>query len=188
MQAEMKLYGHYPILVGDNASLLVPATLGELNALSCPGRQYHTGLLQIATNAIDAAAKLHNDNLNTTLPEEVHASLKAYLADATVTNSSLHDEVAQHLLYQAFYVLVPGMGVELYGSQQADHYTHTHTYCFHVKLCEVFDETPLPVMGSTGFLMKGISFSPFMRNKWPEMGELQPLNGTNLPAPPSYDV
>jgi len=103
MQAEMKLYGHYPILVGDNTSLLVPATLGELNSLGCPGRQYHTGLLQIATNAIDAAAKLHNDNLNTTLPEEVHASLKAYLADTT--NSSLHDEVAQHLLYPAFNML-----------------------------------------------------------------------------------
>jgi len=113
--------------------------------------------------------------------EEVHASLKAYLADAT--NSSLHDEVAQ---LPAFNVLVPGMGVELYGSQQADHYTHTHNYCFHVKLCEVFDETPLPVMGPTGFLTKGISFSPFMRNKWPGMGELKPLNGTNLPAPPSY--
>jgi len=99
MQAEMKLYGHYPILVGDNASLLVHATLEELNALGCPGRQYHTGLLQIATNDIDAAAKLHNDNFNTvtTLPEEVHASLKAYLANAT--NSSLYDEVAQHLLY-----------------------------------------------------------------------------------------
>jgi len=60
----MLRYGHYPILVGDNASLLVPATLGELNALCCPGRQYHTGILQIATNAIDAAAKLHNDHLN----------------------------------------------------------------------------------------------------------------------------
>ena len=44
-----KLYGHYPILIGDNASLLVSVTLGELNALGCPGRQYHTGLIQIAT-------------------------------------------------------------------------------------------------------------------------------------------
>ena len=126
MQAEMKIYGHYPILVGDNASLLVHATLEELNALGCPGRQYHTGLLQIATNDIDAAAKLHNDNFNTvtTLPEEVHASLKAYLADAT--NSSLHNEVAQHLLYPAFNMLVPDMGVESYGSQQSNHYTHVH--------------------------------------------------------------
>jgi len=79
---------------------------------------------------------------------------------------------------------VPGKGVELYGSQEADHYTHIHNYYFHVKQCEVFDETPLPVMGPTGFLTKGISFSPFIRNKWPEMGELKPLNGTNLPAPP----
>jgi len=39
-------------------------------------------------------------------------------------------------------------------------------------------------MGPTGFLTKGISFSPFMRIKWPEMGDLKPLNGTNLPAPP----
>jgi len=84
-------------------------------------------------------------------------------------------------------MLVPGMGVELYGSQQADHYTHVHNYCLHVKLCEVFEETPGPllVMGPTGFLTKDISVSPFMRNKWPEMGELKPLNGTNLPAPPS---
>ena len=138
---------------------------------SCPGRQYHTGLLRIATNAIDAAAKLHNDNLNTTLPEEVHVSLKTYLAD--VTNSSLHDELVQHLLYPVFNMLVSGMGVELYGSQQADHYTHIHNYCFHLKLCEVFDETPLPVTGPTGFPTKGISFSPFMRNKWPEMGNLK---------------
>ena len=169
MQAEVKRYGHYPILVGDNASLLVPATLGELNFPGCPGRQYHTGILQIATNAIDTAAKLYNNHLNTTLPEEVLFPLKAYLSDAT--NSSLHDKVAQHLLYPPFNMLVPGMGVEQYGSQQADHYIHVHNYCFHVKLREVFDETPLPVTGPTGFLTKGISFSPFMRNKWPEMGD-----------------
>jgi len=149
MQAEMKLYGHYPILGGDNASLLVSSTLGELNALV-----------------------------------EAHASRKAHLANAT--NSSLHNKVAQHLLYLAFNMLVLGMGVDLYGSQQANHYTHTHIHCFHVKMCEVFDETPLPVMGPTGFLTKGISFSPFMRQKWPEMGDLKPLNSTNLPAPSSY--
>jgi len=179
MQVEMKRYGHYPILVGDNASLLVPATLGELNSPGCPGRQYRTDTLHIATNGIDAAAKLHNANLNTTLPEEVHVSLKAYLSDAT--NSSLHDEVAQDLLYPPFNFLVPGMGVDLYGNQQADHYTHVHNYCFHVILCEVFDETPLPVTGPAGFLTEGISFSPFMRNKWPEMGDLKSLNGSNLP-------
>jgi len=78
-------------------------------------------------------------------------------------------------------MLVPGMGVEQYGSQQANHYTHVHNYCFHVKLCEVFDETPLPVTGSAGFLTKDISFSPFMRNKWPEMGDLKFLNGSETP-------
>eukprot|EP00277_Geminigera_cryophila_P044639 CAMPEP_0173076006 /NCGR_PEP_ID=MMETSP1102-20130122/12074_1 /TAXON_ID=49646 /ORGANISM="Geminigera sp., Strain Caron Lab Isolate" /LENGTH=158 /DNA_ID=CAMNT_0013945621 /DNA_START=924 /DNA_END=1397 /DNA_ORIENTATION=- len=106
------------------------------SSLGCPGRQYHSGLFQIATNAMDATDILHNDNLNTTLPEEAHASLKAYLADAT--NSSPHDEVAQHLLYPVFNMIVPAMGVELYGSQQADHYTHVHNY-FHAKLCEVFE-------------------------------------------------
>ena len=39
-------------------------------------------------------------------------------------------------------------------------------------------------MGPTGFLTKGISFSPFMRKVWPEMGDLKPLNGTNPPNPP----
>jgi len=102
----------------------------------------------------DAAVKVHNDNLNTTLPEEVHASLKTYLADAT--NSSLYDEVDQYLLYPVFNMVVPGIGVELYGRHQTDHYTHVHNYCFHVKLCEVFDETPLPVTGPTGFLMKSL--------------------------------
>jgi len=38
IQAEMKRFGHYPILVGDNASLLVSATLGELNS----PREHHT--------------------------------------------------------------------------------------------------------------------------------------------------
>ena len=132
MKAEMKRYGHYPILIGDNTSLLVTATLGKLNSLDCPGRQYHTGLLLIASNAIDAAVKLHNNNLNTTPPEEVHVSLKEYLADST--NSSLHDEVAQYLFYPAFNMLVPGMGVELYGSQQSNHYTYANNYCFHLKL------------------------------------------------------
>jgi len=115
MQVEMKLYGQYPILVGDNASLFVSATLGELNSPGCPGRQYHTGILQIVTNVNDAVTKLHNVNLNTTLPEEVHASLKAYLSDAT--NSSRHDKVTQPLLYPPFNMIVPGMGVEQYGSQ-----------------------------------------------------------------------
>ena len=59
-------------------SRLIPATLGELNAIGCPGRKYHTSLLQISRNAIDAAADLHSNNLNNTLPEDVHVSLKAY--------------------------------------------------------------------------------------------------------------
>ena len=123
----MTRYDHYTILVGGNASLLVSVTLGELNSLGCPGRQYHTGLLHIGTNVINDATNLHNDNLNTTLPEEVHASLKAYLSDAT--NSLLHDEVTQHLLFPPFNMSGSGMGVEQYGSQQSDHYTHVHNYC-----------------------------------------------------------
>jgi len=56
-----------------------------------------------------------------------------------------------------------------------------------VKLCEVFDETPLPVTGPAGLLTKDIFFSPFMRTKWSEMGELKCLNGSkNLPKPRSY--
>ena len=49
----------------------------------------HTGLLRIATNAIDAAEKKQNDNLNTTLPEEVHASLKIYLFDHVILTEIL---------------------------------------------------------------------------------------------------
>ena len=182
MQAEMTRFGHYTILVSDNASLLVSATLGELNSLGCPGREYHTGLLHIGTNAINAAANLHNDNLNTSLPEEVHTSLKAYLSDAT--NSLLHDEVTQHLLFPPFNLLVPGMGVEQYGSQQVDNYTHAHIHCVHTKLCEVFGETPLPVTGPPGFLTKGIAFSPFMRIMWPDLGDLKCLNGSKKPPKP----
>jgi len=70
-----------------------------------------------------------------------------------------------HLLYPPFNLIVSDIGVDLYGNQKVDHYTHVHNYCFHVKLCEVFDKTPLPVTGSTGFLTKGFFFSLFMRNK-----------------------
>ena len=49
------------------------------------------------------------------------------------------------------------------------------------------DETPLPVTGPAGFLTKGIAFSPFMRTKWPDMGDLKCLNGSKkLPKPKSY--
>ena len=94
MQAEMLRYGQYQILVADNVSHLVHVTLGEL-AFSCLGREFYTGLLRIARNAIDTTAQLHNNNLKNTLPdrdsEEVLVSLKEYFAD--VNNSSLHDEI-----------------------------------------------------------------------------------------------
>ena len=53
-------YGHYQILAADNVSRSIFSTLGELNAISCPGREYHTGLLQIYRNAIDADANMYN--------------------------------------------------------------------------------------------------------------------------------
>jgi len=68
-------YGHYQILAADNVSHSIPPTLGELNAISCPGREYHTSLLKISRNAIDAAVDLHNNNLNNTLHEDVLACL-----------------------------------------------------------------------------------------------------------------
>jgi len=124
-KAEMLRYGHYQILVAETSLTLCPVALVELNAIGCPGLEFHTGLLSIARNAIDAATQLHNDNLSTTLPEEVHVSLKEYFAG--VNNSSLHDEIVQHLLYPAFNMLVPGTGVELYGSQRVDQYIYALT-------------------------------------------------------------
>jgi len=60
----------------NNVSSLIPLTLGELNEIGCPGREHRTGLICISTNAIDAAAELRNNNLNNTLPKDVHVSLK----------------------------------------------------------------------------------------------------------------
>jgi len=87
-----KAMWHCHILTANNISRPIPATLGELNAISCPGHEYHTGLLQISRNAIDATADLHNNNLSNTLHIDLHVSLEEFLAD--VNNSSLHDEVA----------------------------------------------------------------------------------------------
>jgi len=90
-------YGHYQILAADNVSRSISATLGELNAISCPGREYHTGLLQISRNAIDADADMYNSNLNNTLHEDVNVSIKEFLAD--VNNSSLRDEVVSPICF-----------------------------------------------------------------------------------------
>jgi len=105
--------------------------------------------------------------------------LKHIFAEAS--NSSLHDEVAQHLFHVSG---TAGHGSRIVGSQQADHYTHTHIYCFHAKkLCEVFDQTPSR-QDFSRWARQDFSFSSFMRKVRPEMCDLKPLNGTNPPTPP----
>jgi len=76
-------YEHYQILAVHNVS----RTLRQLNTISCPGREYHNGLLQISRNAIDGDADIYNNNLNNTLHQDVNVSIKEYLAD--INNSSL---------------------------------------------------------------------------------------------------
>jgi len=87
-------YGHYQILAVDNVSRSISGTLRELNTISCPGREYQNGLLQISRNAIDADADMYNNNLNKTLHDDVNVSIKEFLAD--VNNSSLRVEVVGH--------------------------------------------------------------------------------------------
>jgi len=115
MQAEMLRYGQYQILVADNVSHLVHVTLGELNAFSCLGREFYTGLLRIARNAIDTTAQLHNNNLKNTLSdsEEVHVSVKEYFAD--VNNSSLHDEIVGFHFH--LYLLLCGLHLKVLSHQ-----------------------------------------------------------------------
>ena len=93
-------YGYYQILAADNVSLSVSATLRELNTSSCPGREYHNGLLQISRNAIDADADMYNNNLNNTLHEDVNVSIKELLADDN--KSSLRDEVVSLIWFFSF--------------------------------------------------------------------------------------
>jgi len=72
-----------------NVSRSISATLRELNTISCPGREYHNGLLQISRDAIDGDA-VYNNNLNNMLHEDANVSIKEFLAD--INNSSLSDE------------------------------------------------------------------------------------------------
>jgi len=90
-------YGLYQILAVDNVSRSISATLGELNTISCPGREYHNGLLQISRNAIDADADRYNNNLNNTLHEDVNVSIKEFLAD--VNNSLQRAEVVSLICF-----------------------------------------------------------------------------------------
>jgi len=90
-------YGHYRILAADNVSRSIYATLGEFNAIRCPGREYHTGLLQISRNAFDADADMYNNNLNNTLHEDENVSIKEFVAD--VNNSSLRDEIVSLICF-----------------------------------------------------------------------------------------
>jgi len=83
-------YEHYQILAAHNVSHSISAMLRERNTISCPGRKYHNGLLQISRNTIDADANMYNNSLNNTLHEDVDVSIKEFLAD--VNNSSLSEE------------------------------------------------------------------------------------------------
>ena len=90
-------YGYYQILAADYVSLSISATLRELNTSSCPGREYHNGLLQISRNAIDADADMYNNNLNNTLHEDINVSIKEFLAD--VNKSSLRDKLVSLICF-----------------------------------------------------------------------------------------
>jgi len=90
-------YEHYQILAAHNVSRSISATLRELNTISCPGREYHNGLLQISRNAIDGDADMYNNNFNNTLHEDVNVLIKEFLAD--INNSSLSDEVVSLICF-----------------------------------------------------------------------------------------
>jgi len=99
------------VVLVDGEQRQIPFTLGDLSDPTCPGYEHCCGVVATMFKGANTAVKLHNCNLENSLPMTVHASVIDFL---TSSDNVLHDKVAKelealirkiHSLYSSFFIV-----------------------------------------------------------------------------------
>jgi len=78
-QKELAEYGPYDSILVDGEQRQIPFTLGDVSDPSCPGYEHCCGVVSSMLKGANTAVKLHNCNIEKSLPTEVHASVTDFL-------------------------------------------------------------------------------------------------------------
>jgi len=113
-QRELAEYGPYDSILVDGEQRQIPFTLGDLSDPSCPGYEHCCGVVATMLKGANTAVKLHNRNLENSLPMTVYASVTDFLTSSD--NKVLHDEVAKELEAPPYNLIWPGLGYDCHGA------------------------------------------------------------------------
>jgi len=131
-QQELDEYGPYDSILVDGERRQIPFTLGDLSDPSCPGYEHCCGVVGTMLKGANTAVKLHNCNLDNSLPTEVHASVTDFLTSSD--NKVLHDEVAKESEAPPCNLIWTGLGNDCHGANGQDPYLYTFIRGFHIKM------------------------------------------------------
>jgi len=170
-QKELAEYGPYDSILVDGEQCQIPFTLGDLSDPSCLGYEHCCGVVATMLTGANTAVKLHNCNLENSLPTEVHASVTDFLTSSD--NKVLHDEVAKELEAPPCNLIWTGLGNNCHGANVQDPYLFTFVRGFHIKMASLLGLTPLPLLDRLhNSLVKPILFSPLLQNLWSHLAVL----------------
>jgi len=119
----------------------------------------------------NTVVKLHNCNLDNSLPTEVHASVTDFLTSSD--HKVLHDEIAKELETPPCNLIRTGLGTDCHGANVQDPYLYTFIRGFHMKMASLLGLTLLPLLGRPhNFFVKPIFFSPLLQSLWSHLAVL----------------
>ena len=134
----------------------------------------------------NTAVKLHNCNLDNSLPTEVLASVTDFLTSSD--NKVLQDEVAKELEAPPCNLIWTGLGNDCHGANVQDPYLFTFIRGFHIKMASLLGLTPLPLLGRLQNSLKPILFSPLLQNLWSHLAVLAVPAGTSCLFPCQHSL
>ena len=168
-------YGAYDAFLVDCEQQQIPITLGDISDPDCPGYAHCCGMTVAILKGTNTAIKLHNTNLDNSLPLDVHHSITKFLTSASETN--LQNEVAKDLDAPPCILLWPGLGNDGHGANVQDLYTFAFTRSFHIKMAAIHGQPHLLLPNILlNCLVKPFFFSPVVQSYWTHPAVL------NIPA------
>jgi len=177
-QRELAEYGPYDSILVDGKQRQIPFTLGNLSDPTCPGYEHCCGVVATMLKRANTAVKLHNLNLENSLPMTVHASVTDFLTSSD--NKVLYDEVTKELEAPPCNLIWPGLGNDCHGANVQDQYLFTFFRGFHIKMASLLGLTPLPLLGRLhNSLVKPILISPLLQKLWSHLAVLVVPAGTS---------
>jgi len=119
----------------------------------------------------NTAIKLHNSNLDNSLPVDVHHSVTKFLTSANQTN--LQNEDAKELDAPPCILLWPGLGNDGHGANVQDAYTFAFTRSTLIKMAAIHGQPPLLLLNRLpNCLVKPVFFSPVVQSYWTHLAVL----------------